>query len=1122
MNLLDMKTVIVSYIISNAICMMVVLFLCIHNRRRFDGLGFWLADFVMQFLALLLVVLRGFIPDWMSMTVSNALIIGGTVFLYAGLERFIGKRSSQIHNILLLAVFIPSHAYFVVHPNLGIRNLIFSLGLLAICAQCAWLMLRRVDLELYSLTKGIGMLFVTYCLVSLARVFLALTIPLDEDFFKTNMYDTSLIMLYQMLFIILTFNLFLMVNRRLIGNLEFDIAARKQAERILQQRTHDLGERVKELNCLYGVAELANKPLLSLDEILQGIVDLIPSAWQYPDLTCARLTLNGQTFATSNFNETSWKQTSGIVLRGERAGTLDIYYVQEMPLCDDEPFLKEERLLLDTLAKRVGEIAERKQAEDALRESETNLNSLIENTDGSIWAIDPHYRLIVGNKEFHRNTSAATGNRLYKGESVLGSAIPSEINAEWQGYYDRALRGEAFSVETMTRFRSIPRQIEYRFSPIYNAAGEIQGVTVYGRDITERKQAEMALRKSDERYQAFISQSFEAIYRTEFDRPIDISLPVETQIDLIYENAYMAESNQALADMYNMPSVEAMIGMRLLNMHGGRDNPINRAAFRKFIENGCKSVNNETMERDAFGNPMWFVNNTIGIVESGYLVRMWGTSINVTERKQDEAVFQLRLKLFEFSSSHSLGELMQKTLDEICLIVNSPIGFYHFVEADQQTLSLQAWSTRTLDEFCHAEGKDLHYPIDRAGVWTDCIREQKPVIHNDYSALPHRKGLPPGHAAIIRELVVPILREGRVVSILGVGNKPADYNERDVHLVSYIADVVWEIVARKRAEETLQQLSRAVEQSPASIVITDTNGRIEYVNPRFTEVTGYNAEDAIGQNPRILKTGMTPMETYRDLWNTITAGRDWQGEFVNRKKNGEIYYELASISPILDAHGSITHYVAVKENITERKESQLQLRTMNDQLAEQVQENLKLQEILREQTLRDPLTGLYNRRYLDETMKREIARAEREKYPLSFLMIDIDHFKDLNDTYGHSAGDAVLVALGDLFHTRIRQGDIVCRYGGEEFIVIMPQADVEDAKRRAEEIRRDFGDLYINCDGIELSATISIGIALYPQHGNDTDTVIKAADAALYKAKQSGRNCVHVVESGQKLNFWHK
>lgn len=174
---------------------------------------------------------------------------------------------------------------------------------------------------------------------------------------------------------------------------------------------------------------------------------------------------------------------------------------------------------------------------------------------------------------------------------------------------------------------------------------------------------------------------------------------------------------------------------------------------------------------------------------------------NITERKKVESSLQVRMRLMEFAVTHSLEQTFQKTLDEVGEITDSPIGFYHLVEVDQKTLSLQAWSTRTLQEFCTAQGKGLHYNISDAGVWVDCVHQRRPVIHNDYASLPHRKGMPEGHAQLNRELVVPVMRGDSIVAILGVGNKPSDYTEKDAELVSYLADVAWVIADRKRAEE---------------------------------------------------------------------------------------------------------------------------------------------------------------------------------------------------------------------------------------------------------------------------------------------------------------------------------
>jgi PAS domain S-box-containing protein len=229
--MIDMRTVIFSYIISNAICATVITFLWLYNRRRFAGLGFWLADFILQFVALLLVVIRGILPDFLTMTVSNTLIVGGTLLLLMGLERFVGKRGPQIHNIILLAIFICVHTWFtIIHPSLDARNILFSLGLLVICSQCTWLLLRRVDAEVFPITRNIGIIFVAYCFISIVRILVDFAVSADENFFRSNIYDTSIVMMYQMLFIALTFSLFMMVNRRLVRNLELDLVERRQAE----------------------------------------------------------------------------------------------------------------------------------------------------------------------------------------------------------------------------------------------------------------------------------------------------------------------------------------------------------------------------------------------------------------------------------------------------------------------------------------------------------------------------------------------------------------------------------------------------------------------------------------------------------------------------------------------------------------------------------------------------------------------------------------------------------------------------------------------------------------------------------------------------------------------------
>jgi GAF domain-containing protein len=182
-----------------------------------------------------------------------------------------------------------------------------------------------------------------------------------------------------------------------------------------------------------------------------------------------------------------------------------------------------------------------------------------------------------------------------------------------------------------------------------------------------------------------------------------------------------------------------------------------------------------------------------------------------------------------------LDELLEATLNEAEALTGSLISFYHFLEADQKTLSLQNWSTKTKAEFCKAEGQGLHYDVAAAGVWVDCIHQRQPVIHNDYASLPHRKGLPPGHAPVVRELVVPVFRGERIVAILGVGNKLRDYTPEDVEMVSLLANLGWEITERKRAEEELYTLNEELEQrvKERTAELAAKNSELERMNRIF-------------------------------------------------------------------------------------------------------------------------------------------------------------------------------------------------------------------------------------------------------------------------------------------------
>lgn len=360
------------------------------------------------------------------------------------------------------------------------------------------------------------------------------------------------------------------------------------------------------------------------------------------------------------------------------------------------------------------------------------------------------------------------------------------------------------------------------------------------------------------------------------------------------------------------------------------------------------------------------------LMEAGGRTRILSIIRSLEERDRAAAILRARLVLHEFAIGHSMEEVMVKALDEIEAMTHSSIGFYHFVEEDGARLSLQAWSTMTKAVFCKAEGSGMHYGIEQAGVWADCVRERRAIVHNDYASLPGKKGMPAGHAAVTRELVVPTFRDGKIVAILGVGNKPTDYDAEDVDLVSYIADLIWRIVVQKRSDEEISKL-----------------------------------------NERLEKLAMT-----------------------------------------------------------------------------------------------DELTGIANRRAFYAVAVREFQKSTRYGSALSFIMVDIDFFKRINDTYGHETGDAALKAVADALRTGLREVDLLARLGGEEFGILLPSTKLPDAVSLAKRLLESIERLAVEVRGEKLSLTACLGVAERGGKGDSLEDLMREADKAMYRAKEDGRDRV--------------
>jgi len=410
------------------------------------------------------------------------------------------------------------------------------------------------------------------------------------------------------------------------------------------------------------------------------------------------------------------------------------------------------------------------------------------------------------------------------------------------------------------------------------------------------------------------------------------------------------------------------------------------------------------------------------------------------------------------------------------------------------------------------------------------------------------------------------------------------------------------------ANEQLLKLSVAVEQSPSSIVITDIHANIEYVNSSFTRSTGYTFEEVKGKNPRILKSDLTSHEIYKEMWEQLAAGDSWRGELINKKKNGAVFWENTVITPIYDSNGILTHYAAIKEDVTAQvlaeralRESEEQYRllfdletdaifiirnedgqilqankaavdlygyTLGELLAKKntdlsfepestkkatntslpsdqvitiplryhrkkdgtvfpveitarfitwenqfvhiaamrdITDRKKIEEELVKLSVTDPLTEIANRRYF-YIQAEQIFNHTQMLNALAVVMLDVDHFKQVNDRFGHAAGDAILRQLAKRLHQNLRPTDILARYGGEEFVILLPRTASHEAEQIVARLWQAVSGNPFHVDNEVIPVTISIGIAEHNESVENIDTLMRHADEALYQAKQAGRN----------------
>jgi diguanylate cyclase (GGDEF)-like protein/PAS domain S-box-containing protein len=355
-------------------------------------------------------------------------------------------------------------------------------------------------------------------------------------------------------------------------------------------------------------------------------------------------------------------------------------------------------------------------------------------------------------------------------------------------------------------------------------------------------------------------------------------------------------------------------------------------------------------------------------------------------------------------------------------------------------------------------------------IWPDSAREAvskavENTLKGEYATFEAEYGDPLGNTSHFYVILSPLASED-------------GYSGRFISISIDITD-------RKRTEELLQMQSSAINAAKDMIMITDKAARIEFVNPAFEQETGYSLQEVLGCTPGFLRSGVHDASFYKNIQSAVLEGRAWHGEITNVCKDGDLCTEDMTITPVKDESGATAHFIAIKRNITEKKLYEKRL----DHLAHH-----------------DPLTGLPNRLLFADRLTQKLASARRTKTKLAVMFLDLDRFKNINDTLGHNVGDGLLKEVSKRLTSNLREADTVSRMGGDEFIIILSELEtMDDVHSFAGKVLDEFKHSF-NVDDREFFVSCSVGISMFPSDGDNVETLVRNADTAMYRAKEQGRN----------------
>ncbi|WP_173066196.1 PAS domain S-box protein [Sulfurimicrobium lacus] len=711
------------------------------------------------------------------------------------------------------------------------------------------------------------------------------------------------------------------------------------------------------------------------------------------------------------------------------------------------------------------DITERTQMETALRDSQARLVAAQQIARLGYWELDLATNRLWWSEEIFRIFEIDADSFGASYEAFLAAIHPDDRQAVNQAYLDSLENKASYEIEHRLllpdgRVKYVHERCETEFGQDGKALRSMGTV----QDITDRKLAETALQRSEGTSRALINATMETA----------ILLDEEGTIIAINE----VGAHRLLKEQHEI------VGANFYALL-----PPDLAQSRKSFAAKVFQSGTAAHFQDIRDGIRFDINAYPVFDADGKVVNLAVYAADVTEQYQLQGVDQLQHGI---DQQVLRGQSIQQIFEFICVEVARIFGYPYIWlgrKEPQGVVTIMA----DAGPACGYRGE-----LESVGVrWDDTpqgkgptgttIRTGQAQVFNlsDAGFQPWRDSARRHNLKAI--LGLPLIIRGEIYGAFTVYSQHEhSFDDPDVlqHL-SGIASRICVALETARDQQQVMLLSTALSATANGVFITDNSGRILWLNKAFTVLTGFGERDALGATPRILNSGKQDSTFVEKMWRDILRGDVWRNEMVDRRKDGSEFFVRQTITPMRDAHGAVSHFIAILEDISAEKEAEARIEHMAHY---------------------DSLTNLPNRALFLDRLRQTLASAKRASHPGALMFLDLDRFKSVNDTLGHHAGDVLLQQAATRIRACVRESDTVARLAGDEFTVILPEITVEeDAARVAEKILAVFAPPF-DLDGHEVFISTSIGIALFPRDAADEDKMLKRADVAMYAAKAEGRN----------------